>query len=250
MKRIISTILLIFTLIAAKANLADSLKTANDYYAANEIEKAIAMYESIVSQGYESAALYYNLGNSYYKNSNLVNAILNYERAKKLAPRDEDILFNLELANQFVIDKIEALPQPFFVKWGNAVVRWFKVDTWAVISLSAFILTLIMGLAFAFLRSRSLRKLSFGLAIALLVLSGSSFAFATKQKTDNLKKQSAIIFSPSVTVKASPNESSVDLFVIHEGLKVEILKNHNYWLEIKLDDGNRGWLKKEALKII
>lgn len=251
MKRFISTILFLIVLVfGAKAELSDSLKAANELYAANKIGKAINLYESIVDSGYESAALYYNLGNAYYKQNNLVNAILNYERAKKLAPRDEDIQFNLELANQFVIDKIDPIPQPFFVKWGNSFINWLRTDTWAIISLTSFVLALLFGLFYAFIRKVSLRKASFSIGVVLLIVSIGSFSFAAKQKSDRIHKQSAIIFSPSVTVKASPNEKSVDLFVIHEGLKVHILQNRNYWLEIKLDDGNRGWIQKEALKII
>ena len=250
MKRFISTILFLFVLVMAKAELSDSLKMANDLYAANEIGKAIKAYESIIDSGYESAALYFNLGNAYYKNNDLVDAILNYERAKKLAPRDEDIQFNLDLLNQFVIDKIEPLPQPFFVKWGNSFINWLRTDTWAIISLAAFILALILGLGYAFLRNVSLRKTAFTVGVVALLISIMSFAFAVKQRSDSLHKQSAIIFSPSVTVKASPNENSVDLFVIHEGLKVHVVQNRNYWLEIKLDDGNQGWIQKDALKII
>lgn len=250
MKKFISTIIFLFALVMANAQPADSLKKANEYYAANQIDKAITAYEEIVASGYESAALYFNLGNAYYKKSNLVNALLNYERAKKLDPRDEDIQFNIDLANQFVIDKIEPLPRPFFVKWGHSIINWLRTDTWAILSLVTFILALIFGLGYAFLRVVGLKKISFAVGLVLLIFSITSFSFATKQNNDSLHKFSAIVSSPSVTVKASPNESSVDLFVIHEGLKVDVLQDHNYWLEIKMDDGNRGWVQKDALKII
>ncbi|MFA9390848.1 MAG: tetratricopeptide repeat protein [Prolixibacteraceae bacterium] len=250
MKKFISTIVFLFFLMAAFAQEADSLKKANEYYAANQIGKAIKAYESIVNNGYESSTLYYNLGNAHYKNNDLVNALLNFERAKKLAPNDDDIQFNLDLVNQFVVDKIEPLPQPFYLKWGHSIIHMMKTDTWANLSLISFILTLIFGLGFVFIRIPGLKKVSFTIGLIVFMVASLSFTFAAKQKSDSIHKASAIIFSPSVTVKASPNESSVDLFVIHEGLKVEVLKNHNYWLEIKLEDGNRGWVQKDVLKII
>jgi len=250
MKKFITTILLATTALLVSANFSDSLKMANEYYAANKINQAISTYEHIVANGYESTALYFNLGNAYYKNNDLVNALLNYERAKKLSPNDEDIQFNLDLANQFVIDKIEPLPRPFFIKWGQSIVQMMNTDQWATFSLITFILTLLFALGYVFLLTPGLKKASFTIGIVMLLISGAAFSIANKQKSISLHQFHAIIFSPSVTVKASPNESSVDLFVIHEGLKVEVLKNHNSWLEIKLEDGNRGWVQKDVLKII
>lgn len=250
MKKFISTIILATTVLMVSANFSDSLKMANEYYASNKMNQAITTYEQIVASGYESAALYFNLGNAYYKNNDLVNALLNYERAKKLAPNDEDIQFNIDLANQFVIDKIEPLPRPFFIKWGHSIVQMMNTDQWATFSLIAFILMLLFALGYVFLLTPGLKKTSFIIGIVMLLVSGAAFSIANKQKSDSKHQFQAIIFSPSVTVKASPNESSVDLFVIHEGLKVEVLKNHNTWLEIKLEDGNRGWVQKDVLKII
>lgn len=250
MKPFIISILMLFITISVIGQPVDSLKAANDYYAANELSRAINTYEYVLANGYESAALYYNLGNAYYKNNDLVNALLNYERAKKLAPFDEDIQFNLNLANQFVVDKIETLPRPFFIKWGQNITRAFSIDQWATISLISFILTLAFALAFVLFQLPSMKKLAFGIGIFMLVISASSFTIAAKQRYNEKYRLHAIIYSPSVTVKASPNSNSVDLFVIHEGLKVEILKNHNAWLEIRLEDGNRGWIQKESLKII
>ncbi|MBN2807246.1 MAG: tetratricopeptide repeat protein [Prolixibacteraceae bacterium] len=250
MKRFIASIILSIAVYTVAAQPVDSLKAANDYYAANQITQAINAYEYVLANGYESAALYYNLGNAYYKNNELVNALLNYERAKKLAPFDEDLQFNLDLANQFVVDKIEALPRPFFIKWGQNIASLMTIDQWAILSMICFIMTLVFALGYVMLLTPALKKWAFGLGIVLLFLSASSFSIAAKQRYKEKHQLHAIIFSPSVTVKASPNSNSVDLFVIHEGLKVEILKNHNAWLEIKLEDGNQGWVQKESLKII
>ena len=114
MKKIHITILFTFLAFSLIAQPIEVLETANEYYANEEYQKAISLYDSILNAGYESAALYYNLGNAHYKNGDLTNAILHYERAKLLAPKDEDIQYNLDLLNQFVIDKIETIPQPFF----------------------------------------------------------------------------------------------------------------------------------------
>ncbi len=250
MNKVFLLIISLITALNIAASPVDSLKAANKAYAANEYEKAAEMYESILDSGYESAALYYNMGNAWFKNNNIPKAILNYERAKLLAPNNEDIQFNLELANQFVIDKIEPLPQPFFVNWGKQLINIFSSNQWAIISIAAFVFTLVLALVYLLSRRIVLRKTAFGVSVLLLIIAIVTFAFSARQKSRVSKSDHAIIFNPTVTVKASPDEGGTDLFVIHEGLKVEIEQKLNNWVEIKLEDGNSGWVKNEVLEEI
>jgi len=124
----------------------------------------------------------YNLGNAYYKTGDINNAILNYERAKILAPQDKDIAFNLSLARQFVVTDIEELPQPFFVRWRNRILDFFPADTWSKISIGAFILFLILLGLFLFSKNISFKRLSFWIGIMAVFVSGLSYAFAAGQK--------------------------------------------------------------------
>jgi tetratricopeptide (TPR) repeat protein len=223
---------------------------ANQLYRSGEIQKSAEMYEAIVKNGYESPSLYYNLGNAYFKLENIPSAILNYERAKRLAPHDEDISYNLKLANLRVIDKIEPIPQLFFTEWWNALIHLFTVDGWSklmIISLWC------MAAAFAgmLLASRlSFRKISL-LAIALsVILIVISFVSIRQEYQQMFHQQGAIIFSASVSVKSAPDEQSTDLFVLHEGVKVELLDNVGNWVKIRLPDGKVGWLAVDTMKII
>lgn len=250
MKKLITTFILLCAFLAMKAEPSDSLQKANEYYVAEEFPKAITLYENILNEGYESAALYFNLGNAYYKNGILTSAILNYERAKLLAPNDEDIQFNLDLVNQFVVDKIEPLPRPFFVNWWQSLINLHTSNDWALISIAAFIVTLFFAVVYIFSRSVGLKKLGFTLAIIFLIASLFAFGFSGSQKMKIINRHHAIILSPTVTVKASPAESGTPLFVIHEGLKVEITEELGDWFEIKLADGNSGWLLKSTLEKI
>src|SRR5690554_4043205 len=154
----------------------DELQTlweqANAYYTTEEFEKAASAYEQILQSGMTSAKLHYNLGNAYYKIGDINNAILNYERAKLLAPQDPDIDFNLQLANQYVTTQIEALPLPFFVRWNNRFTNLVSANTWAGISIATFILFLSMIALFIFGRTAGLKKLSFWLGICTIVISG------------------------------------------------------------------------------
>lgn len=223
---------------------ADSLYTAENY------TEAASVYEQIVSEGLESAKLYFNLGNAYYKAGEINKAILNYERAKLLDPADEDIAFNLNLANQFVVTKVEALPQPFFTRWRIVVMNKFTVDTWAYLSISAFWVFLILFGVYLFSRSRGMKKLAFWLGIFVLLLSTVSFSMAGGQKKKLTHRNQAIVFCPRVTVKSSPSDTGTDLFLIYEGLKVEITDHVGEWSEIRLADGNTGWLPDSCIERI
>jgi tetratricopeptide (TPR) repeat protein len=220
---------------------------ANAWYTTEEYQQAILAYEQILNSGQESARLYFNLGNAYYKAGDINNAILNYERAKLLAPQDPDIAFNLSLANQFVVTEIEALPQPFFVRWRNRILNLYPADTWAGISIGLFIFFLgLLGL-FIFSRSSSLKRFSFWFGILAIVISGFTFSFAARQKEKINQRKHAIVFCPRVTVKSAPAQTSTDLFLLYEGVKVEISDSLNTWKEIKLTDGNVGWLPDSCI---
>lgn len=242
MKKIIALLLIVapFFLIAQENN-AQLWEKANAYFTTEEYQQAVSAYESIVSSGEESAKLYFNLGNAYFKTGDVNNAILNFERAIILAPHDEDIEFNLRIANQYVVTKIEDLPQPFFLRWRTSVVNKYPADTWATISVTGFILFLLLLGLFLFSRRASIKRIAFWLGIFAIVFSGFTFSLAAQQKTKINKRKHAIVFCPRVTVKSSPTKTGTDLFLMYEGLKIEITDSLNTWKEIKLADGNKGW---------
>ncbi len=220
---------------------------ANAFYTTEEYHKAIAEYEKISQSGHESARLYFNLGNAYYKAGDMNQAILNLERAQLLAPQDEDIEFNLRMANQFVVTEINALPQPFFLRWRTRIINLYPADRWAGISIGSFILFLgLLGL-FIFGRSAALKRLAFWFGILAIIFSGFTFSFAARQKEKINQRKHAIVFCPRVTVKSAPTERSTDLFLLYEGVKVEISDSTGTWKEIKLSDGNVGWLPDSCI---
>ncbi len=229
----------------------DSLmKSANEAYGTKEYQKVIDRYEQLLNKGYESAVLYYNLGNAYYKTANLPHAILNYERAKRIAPRDEDIQYNLDMANAMVVDKIEKIPDFFLKRWFRAAIQWLSTNTWAWVSAVSFILMLIFAALFLFTDVFWFKKAAFVLAIVLFLLAGWSFFASYKQKQRMEAISTAIVFEPSVTVMSSPSEGGTELFVLHEGTKVHVETIRDDWFEIKLDDGSKGWLPTSSLKVI
>src|SRR4051812_4383220 len=117
MRKYLIVFILCFPLLIMADDSQSLFNKGNTFYQKEEYDKAIEQYDKLLKQGYESSELYYNLGNSYYKTGNIPSSILNYERALKLSPSDEDIILNLKLANLKIIDKIEPLPQLFYIQW-------------------------------------------------------------------------------------------------------------------------------------
>lgn len=233
--------------ISTQGNNIELWEKANAFYTTEEYQKALDTYVQILISGEESAKLYFNLGNAYYKVGDMNNAILNYERAQLLAPHDEDIAFNLKMANQYVVTSIDELPQPFFMRWQQSVVNLYPTDTWSIISITAFIFFLILLGLFIFSKTVSIRRISFWIGIAAVIFSGFTYSFAAHQKKNTEIRDHAIVFCPRVTVKSSPAESGTDLFLIYEGLKVQITDSLSTWREIKLADGNEGWLPDSCI---
>lgn len=226
------------------------MEKGNQHYTKQEFNEAIASYEELLGTGVESAELYFNLGNAYYKAGKMTKAILNYERAKRIAPDNEDIQFNLDLANQHVVDAIEALPQVFFVRWWNNLIQSKPTDTWAIYSISGFFAFLLLLGLYVFSSNNSLRRLGFWIGILFLTGSIFTFVFASKQKNRIEKHNFAIVTQPSVTVKSSPSAGGTNIFLIHEGLKVQLIDHLGDWFEIRLADGNQGWLEAGSIEKI
>lgn len=225
-------------------------RMANDAYSRGQYDSALAGYQAILNADFESSSLYFNIGNAFYKTKKIPSAILYYEKARKLQPNDNDVAFNLLLANQQITDKIEPLPELFFIRWWNGVVSSASMDSWARYAIIFCFYTFSMFVFFVFSVSGSFRKLFFWSGIAGVFMAILSFSFALKQESNILGEKEAIVFAPSVTTKSSPDESSTNLFLIHEGTKVKILEKLNDWCKISLLDGNIGWIKEGQIRHI
>ena len=229
----------------------ESLKDSADHAYINEqFTESIQAYEQILAQEYVSAEVHYNLGNAYFKMGKIAPSILNYERALKLAPNDEDIKFNLRLANLSVKDKVEEIPQLFFIRWWNQILKMFSTDGWAWSAVVAIILGLAGFLLFRFSNEEGMRRLTF--YTGLIALAWGAFSIYGAQKNFNhvVNDGRAVVYEYTLTVKSAPDKKGKDLFVIHEGLVVQVTDELNGWSRIKLTNGNDGWVPSETLERI
>jgi tetratricopeptide (TPR) repeat protein len=223
---------------------------ADSAYVRGQYQQAISLYESLLEQG-SSADVFYNLGNAYYRTENIPEAVLNYERALLLSPGDRDIRFNLQIARSRTFDKIVPEPEMFFVTWYRSLVSMMSVDGWARTALVALALTIILLLVYLFSDKIWLRKVGFFGGVALFLLFVVANIFAWQQKSDLLHRKGAIVFSPAVTVKSTPAANGTDLFILHEGTKVDITDGSmKDWKEIRIADGKEGWIESKHLRVI
>lgn len=237
----------LFTAFGAFAQVDQTKLEADQAYIQEDYQSAITLYEQILTQEYVSAEVYYNLGNAYFKSGQIAPSVLNFERASKLAPQDEDIIFNLKLANLSVKDKIEEIPQIFFVRWWKHLINVFHVDGWAWNAVIGFLLSLAGFLVFRFTSEEGIKRLSFYTALVVLLWTSFSLYAAQKNYTKAVNDKRAVVFAFTINAKSAPDKKGKDLFVIHEGLVVTVSDNLNGWARIKLSNGNVGWIPEEAL---
>jgi tetratricopeptide (TPR) repeat protein len=224
--------------------------SANAAYVKKRYDLAIQYYESIINANQQSPALYFNLGNAYYQTGDYAQAILNYERAKKLAPNDEDIAVNLKFANQKTEDKIEAAPEMFLVGLQKKVVSLLDERSWSLFCIISFVLSLFFIALFIGSGNQFLKKAGFYLAGGAIFVFIVTFFIAKSSYNSSQNHNEAIIMASSVTVLGSPAESSTKLFILHKGSKVVVKEENNGWLEVRIANGNVGWVKATQVEKI
>ncbi len=222
----------------------------NAFFQKGQYQQAIEAYQKILQAGFESGELYYNLGNAYFKLNQLGKARVFYERALRLMPDDEALKENLLILQSRLVDKIRKPPKFFLSAWWEALLNVFSLSTLAWLVVGFFWLTVI---SFAFYlywkKQKGQLRGRFLVAFSLFLLLLTGILFADKvYRFENLKY--GVILQPSVTVHSEPRMESTEIFVIHEGTKVLIVRKNNNWFEIKLEDGKTGWLPEKSLEII
>ncbi|MDO4191406.1 MAG: tetratricopeptide repeat protein [Bacteroidales bacterium] len=249
MKKILA--ILSFIILCGSCCLAstEQLKQANELYANGNYAEAAEIYNTLLEEN-ESADLYYNYGNALYKQGELGKAILNYERALRLNPRHADAKFNLDFVNQQITDRIDANSTFFLNTFFRKLSRSLPADTWGTLSVACFLLMLVAFFLYVFGHAITLRKIAFTISAICLFFVIVFGIFAQHQKRYIEQRVEAIVMTGSVTVKSSPDESGTEIFVLHEGTKVERQDALGTWSKIKIADGQVGWLPTSTIQPI
>jgi len=235
---------------AAEADSRALWDEANTAYLRSDFHTASRYYRQILERGEHSSKLYYNLGNASFKEEKLGEAILYYHRALRLNPADEDARYNLSVAENRTIDRIETIPEFFLKTWMRSVRSLLSGTAWTILSL--ILLTLTLGAVLFYLLSQrlNLRKAGFYTTLCALLLFLVCTAFAAADRSEQISRNKAVVLSTSVPVKSSPDKAATDLFVLHEGTTLDVGEQMGDWSEITLADGKKGWLESRHIEVI
>jgi tetratricopeptide (TPR) repeat protein len=237
----------------SSAPAVDTMATAQQLYENGHFALASQAYEQLVAQGFGGKALFYNLGNAYYQQGDFGRAILNYRRAQQLAPRDEDIKANLELARTEVANPVKlSEPTDFLSRIGRLSQNWFALNELGMISLALWLL--FAGLVIALTNSpqgsalrEKFRVAALGTALALVL---SMTGFVSFLYVENSQTQ-AVVVAQEVQLAASLGAQSASDLVLHQGAEVAVLEQRENWVHLALPaDQGQGWVLADAVAIV
>lgn len=240
----------LFSLSVLSAQNSALFKQATDFYNNGEFSKAIENYEQILESGNHSAALYFNMGNCYYKQNSIGPSIYYYEKALLLSPNDNEIKNNLQFAQNMRLDAIEEMPQTEMAQVYNKVINWFSCNGWAYLTVAFSVLFVLAYLAYYFIRMANQKRIAFITSFFSLGLAIFCVLMGYLQYDQQKKNNPAIVFSKEISVSAEPNSNSEIIFTLHEGTKVNILDELNGYKKIRIADGQTGWLLEESIKAL
>jgi hypothetical protein len=244
MKHLVYIFLFITSFLFAQSG----FEKGNALYQKGQYEQAIQAYESVLDSRQQSADLYFNLGNCYYKLNKVAPSIYNYEKALVLAPEDVDITNNLKFAQKLTIDEVKEVPKVGFAKLLHDFTGMFHFNTWAWISVVFGFLFLGFFIGYYFSLAAVLKRIFFfGMFVWVLFLLVSVGA-AIFEKNHFVTDRPAIVFAEVTEVKSEPQKASPATFVLHEGTKVFVKEILGKWKKIELTDGTEGWIESEAIR--
>lgn len=248
MKTFILLFILAFQFVSANESVDATFKKANDLYNKERYEQAVQLFERILTRGNESADLYFNIANCYYKSGKIAPSIYNYEKALLLSPNDNAVQTNLAFAQKMTIDEVKIVPEVGFKQMIKAFTSKLHYETWAWIAVFLSFLTLLAFLGYYFGNTVFLKRSFFSLVLIFLIGMGTTVFAAFLQKKFDANYNPAIVFAEATTLKAEPKNSSEDVATLHEGTKVLVIQTLGNWTQVELTDKTKAWIDKEAIK--
>ncbi len=245
--RILLLLLLSISLAAAYAQDTKAMfQTANSYYQNKQYDEAKKLYLLILKKDKNNANVYYNLGNTYFHLQQYSNAVLFYERAKKLHPDSKQIQHNIDLTNNKFFSKMEFSKEFFVTKKIKGLAHTKSSNTWSIYFLVTLWLAVIL-LAFHFLKSNPFAFKS-GVVLFVMALLFSYFTYITYQSEH--RKDFAIVMSENTYLQKSPVASTDTTSAVKAGTKIKIIDTDKNWCKIQLPNDKTGWIPATDIELI
>lgn len=229
---------------------AELFTEGTEQYQKGQFFEAIESYEMVLQQGVESFETYYNLGNAYFKTNQLPSAIYYYEKALQLRPHNEDALHNLDFVNSLILKEGQIVPEAFHIRFANGMMKLINPNGWAVAGIVLFSLTLLLVVLFLLQINQRTKRMFFYLSLTGLLLTSTSWFFGRRIYKSITNPNHAIIMVASTGIKSSPEKTSADVYVVQSGTKVKIISKLGDWYEVRVPDGNKGWIPSESVRLI
>ena len=247
-------IILLFLLFIFKSegatNPVQLFTDANKAYRAGRYEIAEAKLEELLKGGHKTAAVFFNLGNCYYKQQDFSHAIINYERAKRMNPLDDDVQYNLKLAYNNTVDKIEPIPQLFYQRWWDIFLNIYSPSGWSWLAIIILWISIGIGAWYLYATTIQTRKRTFLSGSLALVLALFLFFVASCSNKRLNHDKAAIVVEPTAYVRSSPDVKSTNLFMLHAGTRIEIVDQQPGWKQVRIANGNTGWMDEKQVEAI
>lgn len=225
-------------------------QAGNAAYERGAFEEAAGIYREVAAAGVESAALHYNLGNALFKGGHLGRAILEYERALKIDPGDEDSRENLEYLRTLTVDEIVPAASPLNALGIAYLMGLTTPGQDALLLVLAWLASgIALGVGIA-ARGENVRRSAYYAAGALLVpalLFGASLGGKLWIASSG---EHAIVLAGEVEVLSGAGEDNPALFTVHEGLKVRVRSRSGRWAQVSLANGMTGWLPQDSFEAL
>ena len=231
-------------------NWTEQLNEANKQYETGKYAEAAILYEDVLANNYESTAVYFNLGNAYYQQQKIAEAILNFERAKRLSPNDDQIEHNLSMAKELISIKIDSYPVLFYKRWSQNVVHLFSSGMWSFLALLAMWLFVASSLFFILKAAGKQKKQALLASITALCCATLFLFFAYNKYTREVRQDEAIVFVETISLKSGPSVASKDLESVAAGTKIVIEDKIEDSVKVILSNEKEGWIQLKDIKII
>jgi tetratricopeptide (TPR) repeat protein len=245
------TVCIVFSILSSISfcqEAGQQMKEADDLYQKGDYFNAAELYKALYKEGYSSDNLLFNTGNACFKAGDFGNAILFYERAKLLDPASEDVNYNLQIARSRITDKFDEIPELFFIRWFDFLSLLNSTNQWAIIAVTLFIISLLLFLYFLFAPANRYKYPAFWVAVVAVILSGLILTFSLRNNKLVNHNDESVVICTEIVGKSSPGDTGKDLFIIHSGTKVVVMQRLGQFSEIRLPDGNKGWVKKDCIE--
>lgn len=228
-----------------------AVSAANRLYEAGNYGEASKIYTQLISQGVQSSAVYFNLGNAYYQQGDLGRAILNYQRAAHLDPRDKDIRSNLEMARDSAVDIYPQEPGGPIILVANLTGNWLAPNETAWLLLSLWFLLGFLVMIRAQLNSDGARRgVEYVLLLIVLFLMIGGLSFGSRVYIERMQPDGVIV-APVVAVSSAPNVEENSDFQLHSGTEVQVIETLGDWIRLELPgEDEDGWIPLEAIELI